>query len=139
MSKSFTVERVIAAEPERVFAAWSDPESLAHWMCPGEMNGATAEVDFRVGGHYRLVMHGEQDYVHTGRYLEIEPSKKIVFEWNSEWIPPEESRTLVSVRFEASGGGTRVILDHEQLPDTDTYDGHEQGWVSILEKLAARV
>ena len=136
MNKSITLERWIAAEPDRVFSAWSDPESLAVWMCPGDMSGASAEVDFRVGGFYRIVMHGERDYVQTGRYLEIEPGKRLVFEWISEWVPVEESRTRVTVRFEAVEGGTRLVLVHDQLPDSDTYDGHEGGWSSILDKLA---
>ena len=45
------------------------------------------------------------------------------------------------MRFEAATGGTRVNLVHDQLPDTDTdtYDGHEGGWTSILEKLESQL
>ena len=43
------------------------------------MTRATATVDFRVGGRFRIVMHGEKDYEHTGKYLVIEPDKKLVF------------------------------------------------------------
>lgn len=43
------------------------------------------------------------------------------------------------MRFEAATGGTRVNLVHDQLLDTDTYDGHEGGWTSILEKLESQL
>jgi len=45
----------------------------------------------------------------------------------------------VTVRFEAATGGARVNLVHDQLPDTDTYDGHEVGWTSILDKLESQL
>lgn len=34
-------------------------------------------------------------------------------------------------------GQTRLVLVHDQLPDSDTYDGHDAGWSSILAKLEA--
>ena len=52
-------ERVLPAPPPIVFAAWSDAASLRQWMCPGEIERAEAEVDFRVGGCFRVVIHGE--------------------------------------------------------------------------------
>ena len=32
-------------------------------------------------------------------------------------------------------GGTRLRLVHDQLPDSDVYAGHDEGWASILTKL----
>jgi uncharacterized protein YndB with AHSA1/START domain len=135
------VERVLDATPEDVFAAWSDPESLSVWMCPGELRGASVEVDFRVGGRFRIAMHGgERDYVQHGEYLAIEPPKRIVLLWVSEWIDEAASRTRVEVTLEPRPGGrTRLVLVHGALPEGDAYDGHPGGWASILEKLAAHL
>jgi uncharacterized protein YndB with AHSA1/START domain len=67
------VQRVIAAPREQVFDAWLDPSSLARWMRPRPGSIATAEVDPRVGGTFRIVMiHGEGAVEHTGEYLLIE-------------------------------------------------------------------
>jgi uncharacterized protein YndB with AHSA1/START domain len=132
-------ERVVRAPVEAVFRAWSDPESLSLWMCPADdMTPATVEVDFRVGGGFRITMHGaDQGYEHEGEYLEIEAPKRLVFSWISHFVPAPYSRTRVSVAIEALGEReSRVTLVHDELPDTDHYDGHTDGWSEILRKLA---
>ena len=131
-------ERTLPAALDVAFRAWSDPQSLAIWMCPAaDMTRATATVDFRVGGRFRIVMHGEKDYEHTGEYLVIEPDKKLVFSWISHFVSPDEAQTRVTVTFEPAGEReTRLRLVHDELPATNTYDGHVQGWVTILTKLS---
>jgi len=65
---------MIPASREAVFAAWTDPESLKHWMCPGDILGAEAQVDLRVGGGFRITMKSrDRAYEHTGEYHVIEP------------------------------------------------------------------
>lgn len=131
-------ERVLPAPPEEVFAAWGDAESLQAWMCPAEdITRATAEVDFRVGGAFQIVMHGKEgDYRQTGEYLEIDAPRRLVFTWVSDFVPPDEAKTKVTVTFEAvADDQTKIVLVHEELPATGTYDGHENGWAAILRKL----
>ena len=134
-------ERVLPATPEVVFQHWSDPDSLSRWMKPAEtMRDARVEVDFRVGGRFRIAMQGEQEFVQRGEYLEIEPGRRIVFRWISEWMPPGEQETLVSVSLEAVGADqTRLVMVHEQLPDSDSYAGHEGGWNRILDGLNGHI
>jgi uncharacterized protein YndB with AHSA1/START domain len=69
------VRRQIAVPRERVFEAWLDSESLAHWMRPGDSTHAIVTVDPRVGGGFRIVMEGSSHgcVEHTGEYLAIEP------------------------------------------------------------------
>ncbi len=55
------VRRQIAVPRERVFEAWLDSESLAHWMRPGGMTHATVAVDPRVGGGFRILMQGRPE------------------------------------------------------------------------------
>ncbi len=131
-------DRLLSASPEEVFEAWSDPEGLAVWMCPApDMERASVELDFRVGGCFQILMHGaEQDYLQRGEYLEIEPPKRLVMTWVSDWQPEGQRRTRIEVTLEPAGAGqTRIVLVHDELPDTDSYDGHEQGWQEILTKL----
>jgi uncharacterized protein YndB with AHSA1/START domain len=135
------VERTMPATPNEVFEHWSDPESLAEWMRPSEgMRRASVDVDFRVGGKFRIVMHGEQDFAQHGEYLEIETDRRIVFTWISEWLPAEEQQTLVTVSLEPIGSDeTRLLLVHESLPAGDAYQGHESGWARILAGLGTAV
>jgi uncharacterized protein YndB with AHSA1/START domain len=132
------VERVIRARPERVFAAFSDAKSMAVWMCPGEdMTHASVELDFRVGGRFRIVMHGaERDYTQHGEYLAIEANERIQMTWISEFVPEVDQSTRVTVHFEPAGDATRVRLVHDELPANDTYQGHTDGWSTILVHLS---
>ncbi|MEM7410857.1 MAG: SRPBCC domain-containing protein [Myxococcota bacterium] len=132
------IERVLSASPKRVFDAFADAKSLSVWMCPSdEISHATVEVDFRVGGRFRIAMHGgERDYVQHGEYLAIEPGRRIELRWVSEWMPPEHAVTRLVVSFEAVDGGTRLSLEHRDLPDGDAYQGHREGWQRILAALS---
>lgn len=134
------VERLIAASVEDVFAAWSDAESLGAWMCPAEtISHASVETDFRVGGQFSIVMHGQEgDFRQTGEYLEIDPPKRLSFTWVSPWAPDAEQDTRVTVSLDPAGEGkTKLRLVHEAI--TTWYDNHEQGWAMILARLDERM
>ena len=137
-TEGIVVERRIEASPDEVFQAWSDPASLARWMCPGSVRGAEVEVDFRVGGEFRIAMRGdERNFVQHGEYLEIDRPKRLVFTWVSEWIEAEFAHTRVTVVLEPDGRShTKLRLVHD-VPTRETYAGHEGGWGQILDKLAA--
>jgi uncharacterized protein YndB with AHSA1/START domain len=138
MTAPIVQERILAATPEEVFAAWSDPAGLRVWMCPAaDMTHASVELDFRVGGRFRIVMHGSGDYAHHGEYLLIDPPHRLVFTWISEWMAPAVAATRVSVSIAPAGpDATRLTLVHEEIPDGDAYQGHPEGWATILGKLA---
>jgi len=46
------LNRVIAAPPERVFAAWTTPDAIKVWFGPADCRVLDARVDLRVGGEY---------------------------------------------------------------------------------------
>ncbi|MCG8689714.1 MAG: SRPBCC domain-containing protein [Minwuiales bacterium] len=130
--------RLLPASPERVFDAWTDPESVAVWMCAGTTIGATADLDVRVGGRFTVVMRGtENDHVHSGEYREIRRPDRLVFTWTSSGTEGKE--TLVSIDFVARGQGTELRLTQELLPSRDAADNHRRGWNSIFDKLAAHL
>ena len=133
------VERVLSAAPEVVYAAWGDAASLRSWMAPGFAGGATVDVDFRVGGAFRIVMHeAERDWVHHGEYLALEPPKCIVMTWVSDWAPAGEQRTLLRIDLEPVGRQrTWLVLTHSELAAGPIYDRHPHGWTVRLERLDA--
>jgi len=130
---ALVVRRLLAAPPARVFAAWLDPASLAEWMCPGSVASATAEVDPRVGGTFRIVMrHGDGAEEHWGEYLAIEAPSRLAFTWISAHT--EQRPSVVTVQLRAQGGGTELILTHRRLPPTQV-EAHRTGWTDIVRKL----
>lgn len=129
------VRKHVAASPEAVFAAWTDPESLRVWMCPMDVEEARAELDVRVGGRFRIDMiAGDEVYRHTGEYVEVDPPRRLAFTWTSPATNERPSR--VTVQLEPTETGTEVVLTHERLPDRRSAERHEAGWASILDKLA---
>ena len=127
------VRRVVPIPREEVFAAWLDPKSLQEWMRPGDVARATAEVDPRVGGKFRIVMHhGGRSDAHWGEYLLIEPPSRLSFTWTSEHTDLQP--TVVTVELLERNGGTEVVLTHRRLPPARR-DSHRNGWGAILGKL----
>ena len=134
-SPSVRVVRRLPARPEEVFDAWIDAESLRVWMCPGATHVASAEVDPRVGGKFRIVMRAAQgDVEHSGRYREIRRPERLVFTWASNNTGGRE--TLVTIELRPQGAETELTLTHEGLADEDARTRHRAGWTSIVEKLA---
>ena len=134
---SLRLVRILPAPPDQVFAAWTDVESLKQWMCPGATSVPVAELDARIGGHFKIVMTDEKrDYIHTGEYLEVDPPNRLVFTWISD--ATHSKRSMVTVEFRPHGDGeTEVVLIHEQLPDEEAVARHRGGWNDIAAKLAA--
>jgi uncharacterized protein YndB with AHSA1/START domain len=132
---SLTLKRRLRAPPDRVFAAWTDPEKVKGWMGPGEIKVIRAENDLRVGGRYRWLMKapGGQDHDVSGVYREVIPNEKLVFTW--AWKTTPERESLVTVLLKPDGGGTLLTLTHEQFFDEEARDSHQGGWNGALDKM----
>lgn len=70
----------IAASPEQVWAAISDPSRIARWWGPDGFANTIHHFDFRPGGQWLLTMHGPdgKDYPNESRFTRIDPGR--VFE-----------------------------------------------------------
>jgi uncharacterized protein YndB with AHSA1/START domain len=118
----------IEAPPEEVFRYFTEAEALTAWM------GDSAVVEPQPGG--RFVLHFE-DRVVEGRYVAVEFPRRVVVTWGrhgSVRLPPGGSTLEVS--FAAEGGGTRVTVIHDGLPDAER-ELHALGWAHYLPRLAA--
>ena len=134
---ALVVRRFIPVPRERVFAAWLDPESLAHWMRPRGTTHATAEVDPRVGGKFRIVMtQGSKKFEHTGEYLVVESPARLSFTWIS--AATDLRPTVVTIEFLEQSGGTDLVLTHRRLPASQI-DSHRSGWTDIAKALEDRL
>ena len=131
--ETLVLRRIIPVPRERVFQAWLDPASLALWMRPGGATDATAEVDPKVGGRFRIVMiEGPKRYEHTGEYLVIDPPELLEFTWLSQ--ATEHQPTVVTIEFLERARGTELVLTHRRLPPKQV-ESHSRGWTDILQLL----
>jgi len=77
------IVRTIKADPETVFAAWTEPEHLEKWSCPEGLEVTISEVDLTTGGRFTLQMRSPDGVSHTARgvYREIERPGRLVYTW----------------------------------------------------------
>jgi uncharacterized protein YndB with AHSA1/START domain len=134
---SLTLKRRLNARPEKVYAAWTDPEKIARWFGPSQVKdgSAKAEIDLRVGGRYRLSFEsqgGEYNEV-GGIYRELVPNERLVFSW--AWHSTPERESLVTVSLKPDGAGTLLTFHQEQFFDAAARDGHARGWTESLDRL----
>ncbi|MDQ4030697.1 MAG: SRPBCC domain-containing protein [Actinomycetota bacterium] len=134
--------RRFAAPPERVFAAWTEPELLRCWWAAlAGWQTALAEVDLRPGGRYRLTMHDPAtgaEYTVTGEYVDVVPPERLAYTWTWEGdaeIMRGSEGTLVTVDFAEAGEGTEVVLRHGRFAGDGIRDLHCEGWAGCLANL----
>lgn len=134
---SLTINRRLNASPEKVFAAWTDPEKLIQWFGPTETipGSVKADMDVRVGGTYRISFRTEDGEYHQvgGTYREIVPDRRLVFSW--AWHSTPERESVVTVSLRPDGAATLLSLHHAQFFDQAARDGHEHGWTGTMDKL----
>jgi uncharacterized protein YndB with AHSA1/START domain len=134
---SLTLKRRLKASPDKVFAAWTDPQKLVQWFGPSECipGSARAEMEVRKGGRYRVSFKTEDGEPHEvgGTYREVVPGSRLVFTW--AWHSTPERESLVTVTLAKDGDGTLLTLQHEQFFDERARDGHARGWTGTLDKL----
>jgi len=126
------IERVLTidARPETVFRLLTDGGEYVKWK------GENAQLDARPGGVFRVTFPNRTDVV-AGRFVEVIPSRRVVFTWgweNSPLVAPGTS--TVEIDLEPVGSGTRLRLVHRGLPP-ETLASHTEGWDFFLPRLTA--
>ena len=129
------VRRLMPAPREILYEAWTDPDGLKQWMCPGDVIFAEATLDVRVGGAFRITMRSkERVHEHVGTYRVVEPPAKLSFTWSGLDNPNEI--TLVTVEFIVRGEETELIITHEGFTKLDIAQRYQMGWGTIARRFA---
>jgi uncharacterized protein YndB with AHSA1/START domain len=115
------VARTIRAEPDAVFAAWTQPEHMKLWSAP---EGMDIQMKNAEGGEHNA----------RGVYHEIERPSRLVYTWSWDEYP-DAGESLIVVEFKAVDGGTEVTMVHSGLPTEELVKEHEVGWTSCLNRL----
>lgn len=149
MPRTDTGSRVIAAPPERVYAALVDPDALAAWLPPDGMSGRFDRFDARPGGSYRLILTYaeassspgkatlDSDVVET-RFVDIVPGVRVVQAVEFVSDDPSYAGTMTMTwEVTAVDTGTRVEIRADDVPDGISAEDHAAGLASSLANLAA--
>jgi uncharacterized protein YndB with AHSA1/START domain len=133
------ITRVFEAPRERVFSAWTDPEQVAAWYGPAQMETPREriKIDHRVGGRYELTMvqpGGGAEFAIGYEILElIEPELLVL---RSDPMPEMgmHDPVILRVEFHDHGAKTRMTLSDEPYPSGKNHA--EAGWGAAFDKLA---
>lgn len=131
----------IAATPERVFRALTDPALLlAWWGDPAVCVATHWEVDPRVRSRWRSRWHwktadGGPDFEIGGEVLAVDPPRLLVYSWRDERYP-QLPVTTVRYELQATAAGVRVRVIHSGFGGpTPDYQDYRGGWSLLLTKL----
>ena len=143
-ARELVLTRVFDAPARLLFEAYSKPEHLLKWFGPAGWPLTLCEVDFRVGGRYRFAMtgpNGQQNTPFGGKYLEIVPNQRLVFDNQFETEGAEQM--IMTVTFSEQAGKTTVTLHtlfgSVAMKELHVRGGFEAGTSSAYDQLAAVV
>lgn len=146
-SRELVLVRLIDAQPEKVFRAWTDPVLLKQWFCPKPWSVASAELDVRPGGTNLIVMRSPdgQEFPNKGVYLEVVENKRLVVTdaYTKAWEPSEKPFMTAIISFEPEGEKTRYTARvlHWSVADRKKHEemGFHEGWAKATDQLAGLV
>jgi len=142
------VEVFVAAPPERVFQAMTDPAQTAQWWGDKGMDRVTGgHADVRPGGTWSsegVGVDGTKFRV-DGEYLEVDPPRLLVHTWNPDFSK-HKKKTVVRWELEPRsvhglqqsgphkmGTGTAVRIIHSGFAgDVQDANDHGEGWKRVL-------
>ncbi|WP_108259533.1 SRPBCC domain-containing protein [Mangrovicoccus ximenensis] len=128
-----TVETLVRAPLETVWACWTTPEDIMDWNAASEdWHTTRAEIDLVPGGRFLSRMEakdGSAGFDFEGRFVRIEPLSMIESEFGGRHL---------KVWFQTAPGGTlvREVFDPE---DEHPAEIQRQGWQAILDNFARHV
>jgi len=139
------LERTVDLPPEKVWAAWTQPELLMRWFCPLPWSVSACEIDLRPGGVFKTTMRSPEgeEFPNTGCWLEVVPMRRLVF--TDTLLPgfrpaPNPFMTGV-IRLEPAGAGTHytAMARHLDAGATERHAamGFQEGWGKALDQLVA--
>ena len=119
------IEREFDAPRHLVYRAFTRPELIRRWWSAKRGTVTSADVDLRVGGTWRWVMHVDRGFecAFHGEYREIVPNERLVYTEVFEGMP--NAGALVTATFVESEGRTALtlLIDHQSKANRD---GHLQ-------------
>lgn len=141
MTNRIDLHRVLKAPVDRVFRAFSTPDALTYWMAPFGFLCKVHQMDFKVGGTYKMSFTNftnNKSHSFGGEYLEIQPGKLLRHKdrFDDPNLPGE---MVVTVHFKEVLCGTEIRISQEDIPAVIPVEMCYLGWQESLIQLAQLV
>lgn len=149
-----TLERTVAAPPERVWELWTTPDGIGRWWAPDGFRSDVTELDLRPGGILRYTMTAvapeqvaflEQVGLplatsSTKVFTEVDEPRRLAYRSLIDFVPDHEPyEQLTEVDLERVADGTHVVMRVEPLHDEVWTQRLLDGRRNELENLARLV
>ena len=148
--KTFTVERLLKASPDKVWKMWTTKEGLERWWGPEGFSVQVHHLDLRVGGRLELVMTtavpeivamlkaggmgASSSLVCT--YTELETNRRLVYQNTVDFVPGVPPYTATTrVELTPVTGGTRLAVTNDVMHDAEWTERARMGWEQEIGKL----
>ena len=135
--RTLRIERTYDAPAAAVFAAWTSTEVLRRWLHAGtHWDTPVAEVDLRIGGTVRIVMHNPDTGVERGaggEYTLIDPPSRLAFTW--VWDHDAANPQLIELELTEHEGRTTVVMINSRISTDEMRDSQTRGWHLCFDNL----
>ena len=143
------IDRIFDLPVNKVWQAWTEPETLKKWWGPKEFTCPSSFIDLKTGGKYLNCMLSPkgEEFWSTGIFKEIIPREKLVFtdsfadekgniiSASSHNMPGDwPLELLITVSLEEEGEKTKLTLQHTGIP-REMQKECIQGWNESFDKL----
>lgn len=131
-----TIEETFRAPREKVFKAWTTPDSLKKWfMADKGVIVKDAEVNLEVGGDYfiNVVYPGYDPTSIDGSFQKVKIPERLEYTWLTPVL--NGKTTIVEVSFINQEKGSKIQLSHGEFQSEEEMKLHIEGWKGCLGKL----
>lgn len=138
---SVSLHRVLKANPEKVFRAFTEASAMASWLPPYGFTCTVHEMDVKVGGGFRMSFHNfstGNGHSFGGKYVEVKANEflKYTDKFDDPNLPGE---MVTSVWLKKVMAGTELKVLQEGIPEMIPVEMCYLGWQESLEKLTRLV
>lgn len=132
------LERTFNVNPERLFEVITSHAMLVQWWGHDGMTLPEEQLDFsRLGPWYSVMISDEGNrFKMSGQVTRVDPPSTIGFTWG--WHDPDDQRgdeSHVTFTVVEVAAGSKLIIDHRELPSEEVAARHATGWAGPMARL----
>lgn len=141
MPGTVRLHRVLAAKPEKVYRAFTDPDAMTQWIPPEGFVCKVHHMEPKIGGTFRMTFTNfstGNGHSFGGEYLDLREGEYL--RYTDRFDDPNLPGTLiVEVKLRAVSCGTEIEIEQSGIPDVIPVEHCILGWQQSLNNLARLV
>lgn len=135
------LHRVFITNPDKIYHAFLDPDSMAKWLPPNGFTCRVHHMDAKVGGEFKMSFTNfttGKSISFGGKYIELVQNERLRYTDNFD-DPNLPGEIQVTVTLKKNSLGTDVTILQKGIPDVIPLEACYVGWQQSLDNLAKLV